>query len=403
MNKKIKITIALFFLTTNLLADTVELKNGKLFENVKANLLKTELQFSFEGKLLVFKKNEVKRIRLKPVLLKPPVTELEKLEYEKERVRVAEALQQTSDWEMSKNSKISIAILQLSPGSGVSVAEVESVTNLIRTNLVKTKLFIIVDTSLITKDCSKDTKDCSKLLPANLKINKVVTGTITKLGKKYLLNGNVLDSKNNTIDFAEKATADNNEKLEEAAEYFAKKIAGGIMEYWDEAVTAKEQETYANIQYVWRSALVPGLGQWQYGKDKEDSFARKKGIGFGITTLILVGNLFYQGQKRDNARDEYQTIHNVYFLVPFGSGLEYIGFIKDNSSFLEYQRATNTARISAEVLIAFYLYNVVDSFFQGKSLFGAKKQASGFYFFPSKSYAYGTKEETFTVGFQYQF
>lgn len=393
----------LFFLTSNLPADTVELKNGKIYENVRANLLKTELQFSYENKLLVFPKKEVKRIRLKPVLLKPPVTELEKLEYEKERVRVAEALQQTSDWEMSKNSKISIAILQLSPGSGVSVAEVESVTNLIRTNLVKTKLFIIVDTSLITKDCPKDTKDCSKLLPANLKINKVVTGTITKLGKKYLLNGNVLDSKNNTIDFAEKATADNNEKLEEAAEYFAKKIAGGIMEYWDEAVTAKEQETYANMQYVWRSALVPGLGQWQYGKDKEDSLARKKGIGFGITTLILVGNLFYQGQKRDNARDEYQTIHNVYFLVPFGSGLEYIGLAKDNSSFSEYQRAANTTRISAEVLIAFYLYNVVDSFFQGKSLFGAKKQASGFYFFPSKSYAYGTKEETFTVGFQYQF
>jgi TolB-like protein len=402
MNLKI-ILFTLFFLTSSLLADTVELKNGKLFENVKANLLKTELQFSFEGKLLVFKKSEVKRIRLKPVLLKPPVTDLEKLEYEKERVRVAEALQQTTDWEMSKNSKISIAILQLSPGSGVSVAEVESVTNLIRTNLVKTKLFIIVDTSLLTKDCPKDGKDCSKLLASNVKINKVVTGTITKLGKKYLLNGNVLDSKNNTIDFAEKATADNNDKLEEAAEYFAKKIAGGIMEYWEESVTAKEQEMYANIQYVWRSALLPGLGQWQYGKDKEESFARKKGIGFGITTIILVGNLFYQGQKLNSAKDNYHQTHNIYFLVPFGSGLEYVGLAKDNSSFSEYQRATNTAKLSAEILIGFYIYNIVDAFFQGKSLFGAKKQTSGFFFFPSKSYANGTKEETYTIGFQYQF
>ncbi|HMV77784.1 MAG TPA: hypothetical protein PK453_02070 [Leptospiraceae bacterium] len=404
MKFNIKILLpAVFFSIASISADTVELKNGKIFENVKTVLLKAELQFSFEGKTLSFKKADVRRVRLKPVLLKTPVTELEKLEYEAERIRVAETLQSASDWEISKNAKISVAVLNLSPGNGVTVSEAESVTNLIRTSLVKTKLFIIADTSLSAKDCPKGTKDCTKVLPANIKVNKVITGTITKLGKKYLLNGNVLDSKKNSIDFAEKASADSLEKLEESSEYFAKKIAGGIMEYWDEAVTAKEQELYANMQYVWRSALIPGLGQWQYGRDKEDSFSKMKGIGFGITALALAGNLYIQGEKKETAKRNYQSAHNVFFLIPAGSGLEILGFAKDSSSFSEYSKASDGARLSAEVLIIFYIFNIADAFFQGKSLFGAKKQTAGFFFLPSYSYAAGTKEETYRVGFQHQF
>ena len=69
---------------------------------------------------------------------------------------------------------------------GVTVAEVESVTNLIRTSLVKTKLFVIVDTTNLTKDCPKDVKDCGVKLAANVKLNKVVTGTITKIGKNTI-------------------------------------------------------------------------------------------------------------------------------------------------------------------------------------------------------------------------
>lgn len=400
--RKILILCSWIFITTSASADIVELRNGKLYENVKANLLKSSVEFTFEAKLLSFKKSEVKRIKLKPVLLKPPVTDLERLDYEAERVRVAEALQQTTDWEMTSNSKPSIAILQLSAGSGVSLSEVESVTNLIRTSLVKTKLFTIVDVSAIMKNCPKDNKDCSKYVADNIKLNKTITGTITKLGNKYLINGNVLDSKKNTIDFAEKASADSTEKLEEASEYFAKKVAGGIMEYWDEAVSAKEQETYANVQYAWRSALVPGLGQWQYGKDKDDSFARKKGIGFGITTFVLIANLYYQGQKMNDAKDSYQGIHNLFFLAPAGSSIDTALFIEDNNRFTQYEKIAHTAKLSAGVLIGFYLFNIGDSLLQGKSIFGAKK-SSGLFFFPSKSYAYGMREENYTIGFQFQF
>jgi TolB-like protein len=401
--RKILILCCWICMTTSANADIVELRTGKLYENVKVAILRNAVLFNWDQKPLSFKKSEVRRIKLRPVLLKQPTNELERLEYEAERIRVAEALQSTVEWEMSANSKPALAILQLSAGGGVEVGEVESVTNLIRTSLVKTKLFTIVDVSLVMKDCPKDTKDCSKHVADNVKVNKIITGTITKLGKKYLINGNVLDSKKNTIDFAEKASADSTEKLEEASEYFAKKIAGGIMEYWDEAVSAKEQETYASVQYAWRSALIPGWGQLQYGKDKEDSFSRKKGIVFGITTFVLIANLYYQGQKTNDAKNTYESTHNLFFLAPAGSSLDTVLFIEDNNRFTQYEKTAQVAKMSAGVLIGFYIFNIGDALLSGKSLFGAKKQTSGLFFFPSKSYAYGTREENYTIGFQFQF
>ena len=401
---KLKIITIILLLQTFLYADTVELKNGKIFENVRANLLKTELQFEYENKLMVFKKAEVRRIRLKPVLLKPPVTDQEKLAYEAERVRVAEALQSTSDWEMSANSKPAVAILQLSPGSGVTVAEVESVTNLIRTSLVKTKLFVIVDTTNLTKDCPKDVKDCAGKLAANVKLNKVVTGTITKIGKKYYINGNVLDNKQNTIDFAEKASADTPDKLEDAADYFAKKVAGGIMEFWGEAIQAKENESYANLKYVWRSALVPGLGQWQYSRDKEDVTNRNKAFIFGSVGFLLSANLFLQIKTRDKDHEAYNQSHRNFFLAPFASSSELVLYSVDNGNYSRYEKSYQTTRNSAYILIGFYLFNVFDAFFLGKPYFNFKKESTtGFFFFPSQVLVNGLKENNYTFGMQVQF
>ena len=395
--------IILLFLQTTLFADTVTLKNGKTFENVKANLLRTEVQFTHEDKLLSFKKKEIRSIRLKPVLLKPPANDLERLEYERERVRVAEALQSTTDWEMSANSKPAVAILQLSPGSGVTVAEVESVTNLIRTSLVKTKLFVVLDTSTIAKDCSQDVKDCTNKIGANVKLNKVVTGTITKIGNKYYINGNVLDSKkNNTIDFAEKATADSPEKLEDAAEYFAKKVAGGIMEFWGEAVQAKEQETYANLKYVWRSALLPGLGQWQYSEDKEDNTTKNESYLFGGIAILLTANLFLQVQTRDKYQKAYSESHRNFFLSPLGSGAEILFYSVDNDNYSKYEKSHILTINSAFLLIGFYLYNVVDAFFLGKPYFN-KETTSRFFLIPSMALVNGSKENNYILGVNFQF
>ena len=91
------IFIFLFIFPSLLFSDTVELRSGKIFQNVKAKILKTSVEFDSEGSHQNFPKSSVKSIRLKPVVLKPPVTKEEVSEYEKEKVRVAESLQ-NADW-----------------------------------------------------------------------------------------------------------------------------------------------------------------------------------------------------------------------------------------------------------------------------------------------------------------
>jgi TolB-like protein len=403
----------IFIIPSNdLLADKVELKNGKVYENVKAILLKTSLQFMHEEKLLTFKKSEVKRIKLKPVLLKPPVTDKEKEEYEAERIRVAEALQNTNEWEMTANAKPAIVILQFSAGEGIKVNEVETVTNLIRTSLVKTKLFEIVDTSILLKDCPKETKDCSKLLPADVRRNKVITGTVTKLGDNFYVNGNVLDTKKNTIDFAESSSASSVQKLETASETFAKKVAGGIMEYWDEAIIAKDQETYGNVQYLWRSAVLPGWGQIKYASDKEKNYAKYKGIGFAsvFSLLFIHTYLSYGDLKKEES--SYNAFHNFYIIYPKGSLAEQGLYIEDGRRNQALQDSASQVMSHIYLLGFIYILNVVDSFFPEKYFAGIgtptkETQALSIQFLPERHSQFSTqtidKSPYFLISYQWRF
>lgn len=398
-----KIFICLLY-CTSIFADIIELKSGKIYENVKSKINKDSVSFIFEEKQYTFNKSKVKFVKLKPVLLNTPLTDKEIKEYEEERIRIAEALQSAGEWEISASSKPSVALVHFSAGTGVKLNEVEVVTNLIRTSLVKTKLLTIVDTSSLAKECYKNQTDCSAKFKSDVKINKIITGSVTKLGKKYIINGNVMDNRSLTIDFAEKSTADSIEKVEDTSDYFAKKIAGGIMEYWDMTLTAKEVETYANVQYFWRSALLPGLGQYKYSKDKEDKKTKRKAYLFYVGTAFLVLNLFYQNEEKEKAEKEYKFAHNILLAAPLGSGLDVYAFIQDNKKFSEYENQTETTKISLVVLFGFYIYNLVDSAYLGKPFFPKKNSTpTGLSFYQSRTNWNGTKEDVYTFSYQLQF
>lgn len=386
------------FSAKNLLADNVELKNAKVYENVKAGISPTTVRFIFEEKQLAFKKVEVKRIRLKPVISKPPVTDIEKAEYDAERIRVAEALQNTSDKEIAGVDKPAIVILQFSAGDGVQLNEVETVTNLIRTSLVKTKLFEIVDTSSLLKDCPKQTKDCVNQLPQDVRRNKIITGTITKLGKTYYINGNVLDAKKNSIDFAETSSASNVDKLDAASENFAKKVAGGIMEYLEEPTKGKEElasaneekKNFRNVQYLWRSALLPGWGQIKYATENDKKYAKYKGIGFA--SLISLLSIYTYSSYTDLKKQENSSnsFHNFYLLYPKGSLLEQGLLIEDEKRNQALQDSTREIMAGIYAIGFIYFLNVVDSFFPEKYFVGfgtpsSKTQALSIQFLPEKN------------------
>ncbi|HNH10789.1 MAG TPA: CsgG/HfaB family protein, partial [Leptospiraceae bacterium] len=163
---------------------------------MRAKILKTLVEFDSEGSHQNFPKSSVKSIRLKPVVLKPPVTKEEVSEYEKEKVRVAESLQ-NADWSEGEEGKPRLAVLNFTPGAGVSQAEAETVTYLITTKLVQTKLFIIIDRLTMEKIIREETlkcrqgENCEKKIQNRLGANKILTGNVTKLGSRYFINGNI--------------------------------------------------------------------------------------------------------------------------------------------------------------------------------------------------------------------
>ncbi len=395
--------IIIIYFAYPLSADVVELKSGIVYDNVKSSLTKESVQFLWMEKQMSIGKKLVKSIKLRSVIFKPPVTEKEKLEVEAERVRVAEALQSASDWEIDPNAKPVVGIVLFRAGNGVSLSEAESVTNLIQTGLVKTKLFTVIDVYAISKSCTEDQKDCANQIKAKVKVNKIVSGTITKLGNKFLINGYVVDTKDNSLDFAEKSSADSISKLEETSDYFSKKIAGGIMEYWDEAVTAKEAEAFKNIKYIWKSALLPGLGQWQYGQDKKDNASIVKGYAIGVMSIVLIRNLSMQESNKIVNKNNYENSFNLFLLAPSGSGLEGIGFLNQWSKFQDYDRAADLTKTAASALIGFYLCNLIDASLLGTNFFPRKDKTSSLFFIPTRVGNNAMEEDNFLFGLIFQF
>jgi TolB-like protein len=404
--KDLRLILITFLLLTcayPLLADVVELKSGIVYDNVKASLTKESVQFLWMDKQMSFEKKLVKKIKLRSIIFKPPVTEKEKSEAEAERVRVAEALQSATDWEIDPNAKPIVGIVLFRAGNGVSLSEAESVTNLIQTGLVKTKLFTVIDVYAISKSCTEDEKDCANKIKAKVKVNKIVSGTITKLGNKFLINGYVVDTKDNSLDFAEKERADSIQKLEETSDYFSKKIAGGIMEYWDEAVTAKETEALKNIKYIWKSALIPGLGQWQYGQDKKDNASIVNGYTIGVLSMVLIRNLSMQESNKIENKNNYENSFNLFLLAPSGSGLEGIAFLNQWNTFQDYDRAADNTKIAASALIGFYLFNLIDTSLLGTNLFPRKDKTSSLFFIPTRVGSSAMRENNFSIGLIIQF
>ncbi|MDX1959164.1 MAG: DUF5683 domain-containing protein [Leptospiraceae bacterium] len=366
--------------------DTVFMRNGKQYENVKTKINQFDIQFQLDNNQLKFTKSLVKSIKLKPVISKPPTNAKEQEEYDKERIRVADALQDSPDFESGEVGKPRLAILNFQPGAGVSLGEAETITNLITERLVKTKLFIVVDKltiEKITKTC-KVGEDCSKLVAEKIGANKILTGIVTKIKNKYYINGTIIDQKNSKIDFAEKTTANSLEEIEPASDLFAKKVAGGILDFWDEPMFAKDKVN--SFPFVWRSALLPGFGQYYYGMQTESRFQKGKGIVFGLITIGLIANLANSYASYDQKKETYDFNHKLFLLSANRSNLELISYLKDNENFNQLKDSSNYIATSLGAVAGFYLINIIDSAFLGRTLFSeTETKKTSFQFYPTHS------------------
>jgi TolB-like protein len=287
-----------------------------------------------------------------------------------ERVRIAESLMNQFDWESEIGEKPKLAVLNFQAGDGVSKGELETAVEVIITTLVKTNLFIVIDSQTIARvkleqekyndDCKYGRKDCTSKLGELLSANRILTGKITKINSTYYVNGSIIDPVNSRIDFAESELADRAENLPNASESFAKKIAGGVIEFSE--VSYSTTKIIPNVSYLKKSAMLAGYGQFSYGSDKNNNLQKYKGIGIGVLTLALLTQSWVSYQDYQNEKTKYQTAKDT-LLLSSSSQLDVIAFQNEQNSFERLQKAKDTNKVSVAFLGIIYLFNLVDTYF----------------------------------------
>jgi TolB-like protein len=374
---KFWLLIILLFTSRLIFSDTVKLKNGQTFENVKTEISSDIVSFMFDGKKREFPKTKLHSIKLKPVIENKQAESTTKAdssntkkELSLERMRIAESLMNQFDWESEIGEKPKLAVLNFQAGDGVSKAELETAVEVIITTLVKTNLFIVIDSQTIARvkleqekyndDCKYGRKDCTSKLGELLSANRILTGKITKINSTYYVNGSIIDPVNSRIDFAESELADRAENLPNASESFAKKIAGGVIEFSE--VSYSTTKIIPNVSYLKKSAMLAGYGQFSYGSDKNNNLQKYKGIGIGVLTLALLTQSWVSYQDYQNEKTKYQTAKDT-LLLSSSSQLDVIAFQNEQNSFERLQKAKDTNKVSVAFLGIIYLFNLVDTYF----------------------------------------
>ncbi len=135
----------------------------------------------------------------------------------------------------AEGGKMRLAILDLQPKS-VSPNTASMVSDLLRTELFNTGLFIVIERSemqTILKEqefqaggCT-DT-ECAVQIGRLLSANKMLVGTLGKLGEKYIINARIVDVEKGVMEFADNAKANSEGDLDTAVKEFAGKLANKI-------------------------------------------------------------------------------------------------------------------------------------------------------------------------------
>ncbi|TGL58175.1 hypothetical protein EHQ58_12405 [Leptospira ognonensis] len=410
------IVFLFFFPHQILISDTIKLKNGTVIENAKTEIHNESVIISENGVKKTFSKSSVASIKLKPVKMKQESSTPKKestTSVRDERIRIAESLQDQFDWEADVGSKPRLALLNFQAGNGVTASELETVTEIIITNLVKTNLFEVVDQQTILKtkqeqnkyneDCRKEIKDCTIQLGELINANRILTGKITKINSKYFINGYIVDPTQNRIDFAESEIAENLSLLTQASEIFAKKIAGGVLEYYD--VEYKSKVTIQNLSYIKKSAMFPGYGQYTHYSQNQLEIQKYKSIILASVTIGLIFHNISQYQNYLEERKMYKE-SQTYFLLSWNSPLDAISLFNENMRHEKLKQTQIESQTAMTLLAAVYILNLVDAYFLPTRTKSSESDQFFFRFesnsrFPSMHA--GSKENLLTAEYGYRF
>ncbi|HBE03879.1 MAG: hypothetical protein A2096_14685 [Spirochaetes bacterium GWF1_41_5] len=185
--------------------------------------------------------------------------------------------------------RMRIAIMDLEP-KAVSVDVAGVVSDLIRTELFNTGLFRVVERSEMDKimreqqfqagGCT-DT-DCAVQLGQILAVRKMLVGTVSRLGAKFIINARIIDVEKAEMEFAESAQAESEGELDTAVRKFAEKIGNRIRGKNSEPqTTAKPEKVKAE-----KKTETAGLDKYKKAVKRDILLTGLSGIGAAGGTII---------------------------------------------------------------------------------------------------------------------
>jgi TolB-like protein len=135
----------------------------------------------------------------------------------------------------AEDSKMKIVLFDLKPIS-LSGDIALSVSDLLRTSLFKTGLFTILERNQINAIIEEQKMNLSGLtddeyaakIGAFLSANKVLVGSVMKLGNSYIINVRIIDVEKGIMEFAENVEVESESKLSAACNELALRLANTI-------------------------------------------------------------------------------------------------------------------------------------------------------------------------------
>lgn len=210
---------------------------------------------------------------------------------------------------ISKQNQIRIAVIDLKP-IGIHKNNAMIVSDLLRTELFKTRLFIVLERDQMNKILKEqdfqisgctDT-ECGIEIGKLLNANKVLLGTVGKLGDKYIINARIVNVEKGITEFAEKATVDSKTDLDKGCEIFARKIAVMIKSSGKfKPIEIKTDESFSEDKGKEKKAYIYPYRIWSY-------------ISAGISVISLGTGLYYNSMVNsynEDANKEYDKYQNA--------------------------------------------------------------------------------------------
>ncbi|MBN1898548.1 MAG: hypothetical protein JW827_07195 [Spirochaetes bacterium] len=214
----------------------------------------------------------------------------------------------------AKKNKMRLAILDLNP-VGVSKTTALTVSDLLRTELFKTGHFVVIERNQMDQVLKEqefqysgctDT-ECAVQIGKLLSANKVLVGTVNKLGKAFIINARIVNVEKGTMEFGESAKVQSESELDVGCKIFANKLASMITgeEYEEEEAEEVEEVEEEEVKEPEKEEPKVYTPFW-----KKMSY-----ISGGIGLLSLTAALFQNKYINDNnarAAELYQEYFDGY-------------------------------------------------------------------------------------------